>query len=165
MRGATSACPWNSHWRPHDYCPRILRSELQMIVSTMTVWQRDAHRRMLMKLPVRCHIMLGPDKRSGKPTITNEMVKEWEVLYANGKGATLGEIAERYGVVKSTVGSRLYRARHRRGETLEAVKLTEEIVRAIRKRDRSAAAWAKELGLDLRSINRARSGRTWSHVK
>lgn len=51
------------------------------------------------------------------------------------------------------------------GERAPAAKLTNAMVRKIRKRDKTAYAWARELGMSLRAICLARSGITWGHIK
>lgn len=51
------------------------------------------------------------------------------------------------------------------GERAPAARLTDELVRAIRRRDKSAYKWAQELGLGLNTVTRARSGKTWAHIK
>jgi hypothetical protein len=50
------------------------------------------------------------------------------------------------------------------GERAKSARLTESLVREIRKRNKSARAWAKELGVGLQTVCRARSGITWAHV-
>ncbi len=52
-----------------------------------------------------------------------------------------------------------------RGEGNPKVNLTEELVREIRRSDKSLMTWARELGLSKPTIQRARAGINWSHVK
>jgi hypothetical protein len=44
-------------------------------------------------------------------------------------------------------------------------KLTDDLVRDIRRRDRSLTSWSKELGVGLGTLSMARSGKTWGHVR
>lgn len=52
------------------------------------------------------------------------------------------------------------------GEQKPAARLTEALVRAIRKTtgEKSTTEWARELGVDKRTVLNARDGTTWRHV-
>lgn len=51
------------------------------------------------------------------------------------------------------------------GERAKSAKLTADLVRAIRKRDKTAKQWAVELGVGVHTVCRARLGETWAHIK
>lgn len=73
----------------------------------------------------------------------------------------------RWGDHRDNTADKLSRSRQARlGGTSNAhAKLTDDLVREIRKRDRSLTAWSKELGVSIGTLCTARSGKTWAHVK
>ena len=54
---------------------------------------------------------------------------------------------------------------YQRGNSLPHAKLTEPLVREIRKPGRTARQWAQTLGLHIRTIDKVRQYRSWWHVK
>jgi hypothetical protein len=48
------------------------------------------------------------------------------------------------------------------GERAKSARLTRDLVLAIRRRDKPATQWAKELGVGLQTVCRARLGQTWA---
>ena len=54
---------------------------------------------------------------------------------------------------------------HALGEKHRDAKLTEAIVREIRRSEKSTGELAKELGVDRKTVREARNGVTWRHVK
>lgn len=44
-------------------------------------------------------------------------------------------------------------------------KLTDDLVRRLRSKDRSLTAWSQELGISIGTLSMARAGKTWAHVK
>jgi HNH endonuclease len=50
------------------------------------------------------------------------------------------------------------------GESQHLARLNEELVKRIRGSSESSETWAQRLGVALSTINRAKTGKTWSHV-
>ncbi len=57
------------------------------------------------------------------------------------------------------------RSPSRTGENHHGSKLTEELVREIRKSDKSSYWWAKKLGMSASPIDKVKWYKTWKHVK
>lgn len=54
---------------------------------------------------------------------------------------------------------------HSFGEKHGFAKLTDELVIAIRRRDRTLADWSRELGITQTALCSARKGKTWRHIR
>jgi len=66
---------------------------------------------------------------------------------------------------KGAALSAVHLALNNKGENNNYAKLTDDLVREIRKNNKSAREWARELGLDKKTISLARKRITWRNVE
>ena len=89
-------------------------------------------------------------------------------LFAGTKKDNYDDMVEKGRAVKACGdrnGSRLHPESRLRGDAHPYAKLTTDNVIRIRSDSRSGAAIARELGLPRATVNNARRGKTWAHVK